>query len=249
MMRNVTLWIVALLLAASALPAEWQPPAIRGYTTDVAGALRPDTVRWLDGNLQMLDRQAGVQLAVLLVPELQGTTPFDYAQRTFDAWKIGNRSTRKGLLFLVATGDRKVRLHVGYGLEGELPDGKVGALLDSAVTPRFKAGDLDGGVMAGVGAVMETLGARPTALGSEPGPQRGRGRRQPSTTSSILTLLMVLGVGVLCTVSPFWRSLVFQMLIMSATSGRSSGGSFSGGSGFGGFGGGSSGGGGADRGW
>jgi uncharacterized protein len=246
MIRNLTLLILAAVLTATSVLAGFEPPANRGYVTDVAGALRTETVRWLSANLQMMDRQGGVQMAVLVVPDLQGTTPMDFAQRTFDAWKIGHKTTSKGLLFLVATGDRKVRLHVGYGLEGDLPDGKVGALLDSHVTPRFKSGDLDGGVMAGVGGVMSVLGTAPLA----PSAETSRSRRRPASSGSPLTtLVVVVGLGILCMVSPFCRQVVLQVIIMSAFSGRGSGGSFSGGSGFGGFGGGSSGGGGADRGW
>lgn len=249
MIRKMTLLAVAAALAAASLSAEFQAPANRGYVTDLAGALRPETVAWLTADLQTLDRQGGVQLAVLIVPELGGTTPFDFAQRTFDAWKIGHQATRKGLLLLVATRERKVRLHVGYGLEGDLPDGKVGALLDSHVTPFFRSGDLDGGVRAGVAAVMETLGLHARATGAGSVAARSGGRRPSSGGSSLPALLLVLGLGVLAIVSPTWRHIIFQVLWMSAMSGRHSGGSFSGGSGFGGFGGGSSGGGGSERGW
>ncbi|MBI4869434.1 MAG: TPM domain-containing protein [Candidatus Wallbacteria bacterium] len=248
MTRNVTSLLLALLVLASPLAAGWETPRNRGYVTDLTGAMRPDTQRWLAANLGMFDRRAGVQMAVLLVPDLQGTTPADYAQRTFDDWKIGSRTTRKGLLLLVATADRKVRLHVGYGLEGDLPDGKVGALLDQHLLPLLKAGDIDGAVKSGVAAVMQALG---TAAQDSPGlgAFTGRHRRPPSSGPTTGALIVILVLGVLCIVSPFWRDVILNMLIWSAISGRHSGGSFSGGSGFGGFGGGSSGGGGADRGW
>lgn len=249
--------VVATLLLVAALAtqarADLSIPRPTGWVTDPAGALRAEARRWLEANCDALKRQKQVELAVLVVPDLQGTTVEDFAQRAYDDWKIGDKQSRRGLLLLVAVNDRKVRLHVGYGLEGDLPDGKVGAILDRGVLPGFRAGDLSGGVMGGVSEVMTSLGAVPT-LRAESAPRQST-RRRGSSGSPVMFWVIVFIVFGLAGVSPTWRWILFEILLHSASNSRSYGssgggfGGFGGGSGFGGFGGGSSGGGGASRSW
>ncbi len=240
---SLCLLLFAALMSSAALAAV-DVPSPHGYVTDLTGEIRDSSVRWMEASCRQLEQTANVQLAVLVVPQLQGTTVEDFAQQVYDKWKIGDKKSERGLLLLVSTGERKLRLHVGYGLEGQFPDGKVGALLDEHVVPSFRANDLTGGVIGGVTAVMAELGVGQV---SAPVPRKvHRGRRQMSSMTMLLILLFVVG---LSAVSPFWRWVLLNALLHSAFSGPGRSGGFGGGSGFGGFGGGGSGGGGASRGW
>jgi uncharacterized protein len=153
--------------AAGAEPIERVPnPRVRDGTwvTDMARGLRSGTVATLNQMLGDLHRTTGAEMAVVVVTSLDGQSVEEYAVKLFERWGIGKKGQDNGLLLLWSTSDRRVRLEVGYGLEGTLPDGKAGAILDTYVIPRFKAGQFDEGVLAGVDAIVRTLGRQPVAL-------------------------------------------------------------------------------------
>jgi uncharacterized protein len=164
--------MLAMVVALVAAPVRAEPidsipnPRVRDGTwvTDVARALRPDTVAKLNQLIGGLERANGVEMAVVVVTALDGQSVEEYAARLFQRWGVGKAKQDNGLLLLWSTSDRRVRLEVGYGLEGELPDGKAGAILDTYIIPRFKAGQFDEGVLAGVDAIARTLGVQPVAL-------------------------------------------------------------------------------------
>lgn len=134
------------------------------WVADMPGALSAETVAHLNQAIGDLERTRGIEMAVVVVRSLDGLTIEDAAEQLFKLWGIGKKDRDNGLLFLWSTGDRKVRVEVGYGLEGVLPDGKAGAILDTYVIPRFKAGEFDAGVVAGVDAVLATVRDEPVAL-------------------------------------------------------------------------------------
>jgi uncharacterized protein len=160
-----SLWPVA----AGAEPIDRIPnPRTRDGTwvTDMAGALRPDTVSRLNAMIGELQRTTGAEMAVVVIRSLDGLSVEETAEKLFQRWGIGKKGTDNGVLFLWSTGDRRVRIEIGYGLEGVLPDGKVGAILDTYVIPAFKAGRFDEGVIGGVEALIATINGRPAALAS-----------------------------------------------------------------------------------
>ncbi len=134
------------------------------WVTDMPGALRADTVARLNQSISEIHRAHGIEMAVVVVRSLDGLSIEEFAEQLFNRWGIGKEARDNGLLFLWSTGDRKVRVEVGYGLEGVLPDGKAGAILDSYVIPRFKTGEFDAGVIAGVDAVLAAARDEPVAL-------------------------------------------------------------------------------------
>ena len=134
------------------------------WVTDMPGALRAETVAHLNQAIGDLERTHGIEMAVVVVRSLDGLTIDDAAEKLFKLWGIGKKDRDNGLLFLWSTGDRKVRIEVGYGLEGIIPDGKAGAILDAYVIPRFKAGNFDMGVIEGVDAVLAAARSEPVAL-------------------------------------------------------------------------------------
>ena len=134
------------------------------WVTDLPRALRADTVARLNQTFGDLERTHGIEMALVVVRSLDGLSIEEAAAKLFKLWGIGKKDRDNGLLFLWSTGDRKVRVEVGYGLEGILPDGKVGAILDAYVIPRFKAGEFDAGIIAGVDAVVAAARSEDVAL-------------------------------------------------------------------------------------
>ena len=134
------------------------------WVTDMPRALRADTVARLNQTIGDIQRTHGIEMAVVVVRSLDGLSIEEAAEKLFNLWGIGKKDRDNGLLFLWSTGDRKVRVEVGYGLEAVLPDGKVGAILDAYVIPNFKAGEFDAGVVAGVDAVLAAARNEPVAL-------------------------------------------------------------------------------------
>jgi uncharacterized protein len=134
------------------------------WVTDMPRALRAETVARLNSTIGDLERTTGAEMAVVVIKSLDGLSVEEAAVKLFQLWGIGKKDKDNGLLLLWSTGDRRVRVEVGYGLEGTLPDGKVGAILDTYVIPKFKAGDFDQGLIDGVGALVGVVRAEPVAL-------------------------------------------------------------------------------------
>src|SRR4029079_1909745 len=111
----------------------------------------------LEAKLKAHEDKTSDQVVVATVPNLQGTTVEDYANRLFRAWKLGQAKTNNGALLLVAPNERKVRIEVGYGLEGALTDALSKVITTTAITPRFKTGDYAGAINAGVDAMLSIL--------------------------------------------------------------------------------------------
>jgi uncharacterized protein len=137
------------------------------WVTDRPGALRPETIARLNSTIGEVERTSGVEMAVVVIKSLDGLSVDEAAVKLFELWGIGKKDKDNGLLLLWSTGDRRVRVEVGYGLEGALPDGKVGAILDTYVIPRFKAGDFDQGILDGVDALLRVARNEPIELASQ----------------------------------------------------------------------------------
>ena len=153
----LVLAIAPVVLGARAEPLASIPnPRVQNGTwvTDMAGALRADTVSRLNDTIGAFERATGVEMAVVVIRSLDGSSIEEAAAKLFGLWGIGKKDRDNGLLLLWSTGDRRVRVEVGYGLEGILPDGKVGAILDAYVIPRFRSGEFDEGIVAGVDAIL-----------------------------------------------------------------------------------------------
>lgn len=148
------LWALAFTLAAFA--ALTFPP-LAGRVTDAANILPPATRQALEAKLKELEDKSSIQLVVATVPSLQGTDVETYANGLFRSWKLGEKERNNGALLLVAPNERKVRVEVGYGLEGTLTDALSSVIIQSTMIPRFKAGDFSGGIERGVDALVAAL--------------------------------------------------------------------------------------------
>jgi uncharacterized protein len=151
------------LVAAPALAAPTFPPLNGQRVVDDAHVLSPQTTADLTAKLADLETKTGRQLVVVTLPSLQGYDIEDYGYQLGRAWGIGQKTQNNGVLFIVAPSEHKVRIEVGYGLEPVLTDALSSVILQTQVLPRFRAGDVEGGVTAGTDAIIGQLSADPTA--------------------------------------------------------------------------------------
>jgi uncharacterized protein len=136
-------------------------PSPSGFVNDFAGILSSQTRQDLEQQLTEYERTSSNEIAVATVKSLDGDSIEDLANTTFQQWGVGKKGSDNGVLILVAVDDRKVRIEVGYGLEGALTDTESGIIIRSSITPKFKQGDYDGGIRAGVQDVIDQLGGAP----------------------------------------------------------------------------------------
>jgi uncharacterized protein len=150
--------LLALLLcwACSALALVAVPP-LSGRVVDQTGTLTAADVASLTQTLRDLETRKGSQVAVLIVPTTDGEAIEQYSLRVAEAWKIGRKKIDDGALLVIAKNDRRLRIEVGYGLEGALTDATTKRIIDEDITPKFKTGDFNGGVAAGVDKIARIV--------------------------------------------------------------------------------------------
>ena len=150
--------ILALLLCwASAALALVAVPPLSGRVVDQTGTLTAGDIASLTQTLKDLETRKGSQIAVLIVPTTDGEAIEPFSLRVAEAWKIGRKKIDDGALLVIAKNDRRLRIEVGYGLEGALTDATTKRIIDEDITPRFKAGDFGGGVAAGIDKIVRIV--------------------------------------------------------------------------------------------
>lgn len=265
----MTLWhpvalLLLLLWSGFALAAEPTYPALTGRVVDGANLLAPDVRQRLEDKLKAHEDKTSDQVVVATVPSLQDISIEDFANGLFRHWKLGEKARNNGALLIVAPKERKVRIEVGYGLEGALTDALSKVIITTAIAPKFKTGDFAGGIEAGVDAVLTIL-----AGDAEEWQRKAEVRSDESTLGEDIAVIIAM-IMIFLFVVAFLRGLSQQGGVRrhrlrngqwvtlpqspswstgsGSSSGWSGGGWSSGGGGFSG-GGGSSGGGGASGDW
>ena len=132
-------------------------PKPDGYVNDFAGVIDATTRATLEQRLKEVEAASSSEIAVATVKSLEGMSVDEYATRLFKEWGVGQEKTDNGVLILVAPNDREMRIEVGYGLEGVLPDGLAGQIRDEQFLPRFRDDDYAGGISAGVGRIADII--------------------------------------------------------------------------------------------
>jgi uncharacterized protein len=243
--------LLGLLFGWAVLAANF--PALTGRIVDQANVISAETRGALEPKLAELETKSGIQLVVATVASLGGEEIEPYANALFRTWKLGEKAKNNGVLLLVAPTEHRVRIEVGYGLEGTLTDALSKVIITNAIAPRFKAGDYSGGVSRGVDDIITVL----TTDSSEWQERPSLRLDSQQTPEWVSWLLVAAGIALLTllVVSPgfrwFFLNVVLNLLINSGSSRGGGGFSSSGGGSGGGFsgGGGSSGGGGASGSW
>ena len=186
---RLTLLLLASCLFLTSPAAALEVPTVRGYVNDRADILAPATEEKLEQFLRGFEQSDSTQIVVLTIPTLDGESLEEYALKVAEKWGIGQKGKDNGALLLIARDDRQMRIEVGYGLEGRLTDLLAGRIIDNEIKPRFRAGDFDSGVLAGVQAIAQAV--RGEYQGS------GRARHGERTPWGTLALLLFLGPGLL----------------------------------------------------
>lgn len=232
-------------------------PKPTGYVSDYASVLSPEAIARLERLCSQLDHsQANAQIAVVTIHTLNGADAAEYANALEDKWKMGRKGSDRGALVLLAVDDHKYRIEVGYGLEGILPDGKVGDI-GREMVPLLRASDYDGAISQAVGEVAQVIAAdSKVTLDEEPALQQPVLRHHSSGVSYVrlVILLIVVALYLFRVLGSFGLFGAWGLgLLSGGIVGRGGGGGFGvgggGGGGFGGFGGGGFGGGGAGGSW
>jgi uncharacterized protein len=147
--------IIGLLWCLRAAAAEVIPPAPARYFNDYANVVSSAMVDRLNTVLEDFERQTSCQIWVAVYPKMQSDSSLeDYTVRVARSWRVGQKAKNNGAILFVFVQDHKMRIETGYGLEGPMPDALNKRILDDEITPRFKTGDYDGGLSAGVAAMM-----------------------------------------------------------------------------------------------
>lgn len=203
-----------LLLAGAASAQDLQPvPALEARVTDRTGTLTAGQQAELEQKLAAFEQRKGAQVALLIVSTTQPEAIEQYSIRVVDAWKLGRKQSDDGVLLLVALQDRALRLEVGYGLEGVLPDAIASRIINDTIKPLFRQGDIYGGVSAGLQKVMQVVDG-------EPLPPPDRSWKRPADRISGLLPMLLFGTVIIGAVL---RRLLGRTLGAVATGGAAGG--------------------------
>ncbi len=243
--------------AFAAAPAGPQFPALTGRVVDDAHVLDASTQADLTAKLAALEQRTTRQVVVVTLPSLGGYDIADYGNQLLRHWGIGQKATNNGAIFIVVPSEHKVRIEVGYGLEETLTDALSSVILQEKVLPKFRGGDIQGGVVDGTDAIIQQLGADPNAAQAQVVQAEQAPHRHGNPFGAIVPLIFIAFV----MMRAFGRrggggiGWMLPMMFLGGSrggwGGGDGGGGGWGGGGGGGFsgGGGSSGGGGASGGW
>jgi|JI8StandDraft_2_1071088.scaffolds.fasta_scaffold02179_7 uncharacterized protein len=203
MLRRLS-WLAFALAALLAVlnlaaPAFADPvyPKLTGRVTDAANVLPADVEAALEARLKALEDGNGTQLVVATVPSLDGYEIEDYGVGLLRAWGIGQKDVNNGAILLVAPGERKVRIEVGYGLEGVLTDAMSATIIRRNIIPQFKAGDMPAGIVAGADAIITLVGLPPEeqaaqVAAAQTAKARGGKEGGPSLIAVIFWVIVIL---------------------------------------------------------
>lgn len=179
-MRRLLCLVLLALFCAPAAALDIPKPD--GYVNDTAGILSQTAALKLEQFLRDFEKSDSTQITLLTIPTLDGEVLETYSLKVLESWKIGQKDKDNGALLLIAKAERKIRIEVGYGLEGRLTDLLAGRIIDNEISPRLKEGDFDNGIIAGVVAIAEAVR----------GEYKGTGQTRTKKKSSPFGLLFLL---------------------------------------------------------
>ena len=185
---GVRIAVAAFVLAAAPYLLARDVPYLSGRVNDTAGMIPAEVRDRLESKLAAFEKQTGAQVAVLTIDSLDGEVFEDYSLKVAQTWKLGRKGVDDGILLLIAKGDRKMRIEVGYGLEGKLTDAQCRRILDNVIRPAFRNDDFGGGIEAGVDAITGTIQGRDVI------PAQAPSSAKQFSSSPIGVQLMAIGI-------------------------------------------------------
>ncbi|MBF8253689.1 MAG: protein of unknown function DUF477 [Deltaproteobacteria bacterium] len=252
-MLHRLLLLVIFSLIFSAIASAVEVPTLRGRVNDYASVMPANQVQSLESQLAQLERDTGHQVAVLTIPTLDGEDIEGFSIRVAETWKIGKKGFDNGAILVVAVKDRRLRLEVGYGLEGLLPDAIAKRITADYIVPHFRQQDYAGGIVAGIDAVQKVIRKEPLPESARKTQRGGSGLNSIAMLAITFGILGLMGLAAATNrpKSGLWASRGRRGPTIWGGPGGWGGGGFGGGSGGGGFsgGGGGFGGGGASDSW
>jgi uncharacterized protein len=212
-MNAIRASLVALILCwAFAAFAQVAVPPLTGRVVDQTGTLSSDDIAALNKKLGNFEIIKGSQIAVLIVPTTAPEDIEQYSIRVAEAWKIGRQKVDDGAILLVAKNDHRLRIEVGYGLEGALTDVTTGRIIDDIITPKFRADDYAGGISAGVDAIIKVVNGEPLPAPTPGGQRHGSTGNFDELFNPVLIVAAFVG-------GAFLRSIFGRLLGSVATGG------------------------------
>lgn len=202
--RKIRDWLYALIVVGTLLFTtnsfgDAVIPALKSRVTDLTGTLAPHEVKQLDQKLAAFEQNKGSQIAILIVPTTQPETIEQYSMRVAETWKLGRKGIDDGILLLIAKNDRSLRLEVGYGLEGALPDAIAKRIIAEIITPHFKQGQFAEGITAGIDAILAVIKGEPL-----PPPKNHNATNHQGSFFDLIAFLLIL---------PFVFGRVLQVML------------------------------------
>jgi uncharacterized protein len=195
-MRVSAMKLVMLVLSLFCLVqsvAALEAPPLKGRINDYAGMLSPATVRSLEQKLAAFEQETTNQVVLLTIPTLEGDVIESFAIRVAEAWKIGQKNKSNGVLLILAKKERKIRIEVGTGLQGVLPDITAGQIIRNVISPSLRSGDVDKGISAGISAIIDaTKGEFKASAADHKTAKKSKG-------SKYTTFIVLLVVGLIVT--------------------------------------------------
>ncbi|NTU57481.1 MAG: hypothetical protein HGB00_00960 [Chlorobiaceae bacterium] len=175
-----------LMLALPAVSQGAGVPALAGRVNDYASMISPQAKAVLEGKLKTLEDAESTQIVILTVPSLEGQPIEDFSIKVAEAWKVGQKGKDNGILLIVSKNDRKIRIEVGYGLEGRLTDLQSGRIINEVIQPAFRSGNIDSGFITGVDAIAASVN------GEYKAPPAKKGERNKPSLPLVVIILIVL---------------------------------------------------------
>ena len=182
-------WVLSLVWSFTSLSFALDVPALTGRVVDLAQVLPPHLAASLVDDLEAHEAKTSNQVAVLTLPSLEGEPVESFSHHVATTWKLGQKGTENGVLLLIALRERKIRIEVGYGLEGTLTDLRSSHIIRKEIVPRFRSGDLPGGIAAGVHAILDTIEG--TYKAEEVLPGHDRSGQEPTAVEYVIIGIVV----------------------------------------------------------
>lgn len=176
-----------ILIYTPPVQAEEPVPALNARVTDLTGTLTEKEQNDLERRLASFEAQKGSQIAVLIVPTTKPEGIESYSMRVAETWRLGRKGVDDGVLLIVAKQDHKIRIEVGYGLEGAIPDAIAKRIISEIIIPRFKRGDYYGGISAGVDSLIKLIEGE-----SLPPPSNRNGAKTRNTLENTFPIIMLI---------------------------------------------------------